>query len=102
MEGMTDDAGPDDANEQALVQQDQDAEHNSEDKEENDGSETINGDFQQNGNFSGSGDMNQMQMMMAMQNGMGPNSFGGFPMMSMSPPIAHATNNTELYFLNPD
>lgn len=31
--------------------------------------------------FSGSGDFNQMQMMMAMQNGMGPNSFGGFPMM---------------------
>lgn len=30
------------------------------------------------------GDFNQMQMMMAMQNGgMGPNSFGGFPMMGM-------------------
>jgi hypothetical protein len=36
-----------------------------------------------NGNFSGSGDFNQMQMMMAMQNGMAPNSFGGFPMMGM-------------------
>lgn len=29
----------------------------------------------------GNGDFNQMQMMMAMQNGMGPNNFGGFPMM---------------------
>lgn len=38
-----------------------------------------------NGNFSGTpynGDMNQMQMMMAMQNGMMPNNFSGFPMMS--------------------
>lgn len=32
------------------------------------------------------GDMNQMQMMMAMQNGMAPNSFGSFPMMGSSPP----------------
>lgn len=31
------------------------------------------------------GDFNQMQMMMAMQNGMGPNSFGGFPMMGKAP-----------------
>ncbi|RFU30747.1 hypothetical protein B7463_g5591, partial [Scytalidium lignicola] len=30
------------------------------------------------------GDFNQMQMMMAMQNGMGPTPFGGFPMMGMS------------------
>lgn len=31
------------------------------------------------------GDMNQMQMQMAMamQNGMGANAFGGFPMMGM-------------------
>jgi hypothetical protein len=30
------------------------------------------------------GDFNQMQMMMAMQNGgMGPNAFGNFPMMGM-------------------
>lgn len=27
------------------------------------------------------GDMNQMQMMMAMQNGMGAGNFGNFPMM---------------------
>lgn len=37
----------------------------------------INGSFP-NMNFGG--DFNQMQMMMAMQNGMAPN-FGGFPMM---------------------
>lgn len=29
------------------------------------------------------GDFNQMQMMMAMQNGMRPNGFGSFPMMGM-------------------
>jgi hypothetical protein len=29
------------------------------------------------------GDVNQMQMMMAMQNGMPPNTFGNFPMMGM-------------------
>ena len=36
-----------------------------------------------NGNFMsfGGGDMNQMQMMMAMQNGMNPAAFGSFPMM---------------------
>ena len=28
-------------------------------------------------------DMNQMQMMMAMQNGMAPNGFGNFPMIGM-------------------
>lgn len=31
--------------------------------------------------FSGPGDFNQMQMMMAMQNGMTPGSFGNFSMM---------------------
>ncbi|PHH76964.1 hypothetical protein CDD82_3738 [Ophiocordyceps australis] len=36
-----------------------------------------------NAMFAGSGDFGQMQMMMAMQNGMGSNSFGGFPMMGM-------------------
>lgn len=40
----------------------------------------ANGGFQ-NMNFQGSDDFNQMQMMMAMQNGMGANNFGGFPMM---------------------
>ena len=31
--------------------------------------------------MNGAGDFNQMQMMMAMQTGMGPNGFGSFPMM---------------------
>lgn len=43
------------------------------------GSDATQGGFP-NMNF-GNGDFNQMQMMMAMQNGMGPNGFGGFPMM---------------------
>lgn len=30
------------------------------------------------------GDFNQMQMMMAMQNGMAPGGFGNFSMMGMS------------------
>ena len=37
-----------------------------------------------NNNFNmnlGNGDMTQMQMMMAMQNGMNPAAFGSFPMM---------------------
>lgn len=40
------------------------------------------------------GDMNQMQMQMAMamQNGMGANAFGGFPMMGMH--IPHYTSIT--------
>jgi hypothetical protein len=38
--------------------------------------------------FQSQDDYNQMQMMMAMQNGMAPNSFGGFPMMgTFRPPI---------------
>lgn len=50
--------------------------------QENYGSESANGGMS-NMMFSGSGDMNQMQMMMAMQNGMSANSFGNFPMMGM-------------------
>lgn len=34
--------------------------------------------------FGAAGDFNQMQMMMAMHNGMGANGFGNFPMMGMS------------------
>ncbi|KAI2618662.1 hypothetical protein GGS26DRAFT_574072 [Hypomontagnella submonticulosa] len=44
-----------------------------------------------NGNFMGfnnGGDMNQMQMMMAMQNGMNPAAFSAFPMMGMMDPMA--------------
>jgi hypothetical protein len=50
------------------------------DDQEKPESESMDGNVP-NGGFSGSGDFNQMQMMMAMQNGMAPNSFGGFPMM---------------------
>ncbi|KAJ6444730.1 pre-mRNA-splicing factor 38B [Purpureocillium lavendulum] len=45
----------------------------------------ANGGFSNNMMFAGGGDFNQMQMMMAMQNGMGGNSFGGFPMMGTTP-----------------
>ncbi len=40
-----------------------------------------------NMNFGGAGGFDQMQMMMAMQNGMAPNSFGNFPMMGQSTSI---------------
>ncbi|RDA85475.1 hypothetical protein CP532_0011 [Ophiocordyceps camponoti-leonardi (nom. inval.)] len=52
----------------------------------------MNGGFPNNNNnnhnmmFPAGGDFNQMQMMMAMQNGMGNASFGGFPMMGMANP----------------
>ncbi|KAI0840581.1 hypothetical protein F5Y06DRAFT_243524 [Hypoxylon sp. FL0890] len=46
---------------------------------------SINGGFGMN--FA-NGDMNQMQMMMAMQNGMNPAAFGAFPMMGMMDPMA--------------
>lgn len=42
-----------------------------------------------NGNYANmafGGDMNQMQMMMAMQNGMMPNAFAGYPMIGLSCP----------------
>jgi hypothetical protein len=55
--------------------------------QEKDGADGINNGYS-NMNFAGasgggSGDFNQMQMMMAMQNGMGNGAFGGFPMMTM-------------------
>ncbi len=51
-----------------------------------------------NGNFMnfGGGDMNQMQMMMAMQNGMNPASFGSFPMMGKLAPLAPRNSSTLL------
>ncbi|KAK7425024.1 hypothetical protein QQZ08_008420 [Neonectria magnoliae] len=71
-----------DSNEQALVEK-EDGGNQAGDDEENYDAEAINGAYP-NANFSGSGDMNQMQMMMAMHNGMAPNAFGGgFPMMGM-------------------
>lgn len=45
------------------------------------GFDPMNNNF--NMNF-GNGDMTQMQMMMAMQNGMNPAAFGSFPMMGSS------------------
>lgn len=50
--------------------------------QENYGADATNGGYN-NVIFSGFGDANQMQMMMAMQNGMGPNTYGNFPMMGM-------------------
>lgn len=50
----------------------------------------MNGSFP-NMNFGG-GDMNQMQMMMAMQNGMMPPGFGGFQMMGKSLNIVSASS----------
>lgn len=46
--------------------------------------------------FGGAGDFNQMQMMLAMQNGMQPNAFG-FPMMgsSTSPPSEPPQQRTD-------
>ncbi|KAI2630905.1 hypothetical protein GGR54DRAFT_176137 [Hypoxylon sp. NC1633] len=49
------------------------------------GFDTMNGNF--NMNF-GNGDLSQMQMLMAMQNGMNPAAFGSFPMMGMMDPMA--------------
>ncbi|KAI1812693.1 hypothetical protein GGS20DRAFT_522263 [Poronia punctata] len=48
------------------------------------GFDPMNNNF--NMNF-GNGDMTQMQMMMAMQNGMNPAGFGSFPMMGMMDPM---------------
>ncbi|KAI1105913.1 hypothetical protein F4804DRAFT_90211 [Jackrogersella minutella] len=48
------------------------------------GLDSMNGNFM---NF-GHGDMSQMQMIMAMQNGMNPAAFGSFPMMGMMDPMA--------------
>ncbi|KAJ3578706.1 hypothetical protein NPX13_g1858 [Xylaria arbuscula] len=48
------------------------------------GFDPMNNNF--NMNF-GNGDMTQMQMMMAMQNGMNPAAFGSFPIMGMMDPM---------------
>lgn len=45
----------------------------------------ANGAFPNMG-FAGAGDFNQMQMMLAMQNGMPPGAFAGFPMMGPCSP----------------
>lgn len=69
----------------AAAEEDDGADQTGNDQEQYGASDAANGGFQQNMMFSGGGDFNQMQMMMAMQNGMGPNSFGGFPMMGKAP-----------------
>lgn len=94
-EGSTEDAPIEHSDEQTLTtqngeggingageenEQQMDAENDEDQDQEKPDSESMNGNFP-NGSFSSSGDFNQMQMMMAMQNGMTPNSFGGFPMM---------------------
>lgn len=71
---------PTESNETDVVELGDEA-NDGENQEEQD-QDGTNGGFQ-NSNFQGQGDLNQMQMMMAMQNGMAPNSFGGFPMMGM-------------------
>ncbi|KAF7554837.1 hypothetical protein G7046_g6704 [Stylonectria norvegica] len=81
VEGGNGEQDDDRSNELAVVVKDEDGEQAGEGQENYD-SEAANGGFP-NMNFSGSGDFNQMQMMMAMQNGMAPNSFGNFPMMGM-------------------
>ena len=70
---------PQDAEQQDATEQGDEDEASGQDQE-NFGNDMNNG-FP-NMNFNGTGDFNQMQMMMAMQNGMGNNAFGGFPMMS--------------------
>ncbi|CEI68641.1 hypothetical protein FVEN_g7908 [Fusarium venenatum] len=96
-EGSVEEVGVQNPDEQTLTKQDVTGEPNGEDEgdenqqggdgedeedQEKPESESTNGNFP-NSSFSGSGDFNQMQMMMAMQNGMAPNSFGSFPMMGM-------------------
>ncbi|KAG5978029.1 hypothetical protein E4U56_005507 [Claviceps arundinis] len=53
-----------------------------ENEKENYGTDAMNSGYT-SAMFSGPGDFNQMQMMMAMQNGMTPGSFGNFSMMGM-------------------
>ncbi|KAG6035249.1 hypothetical protein E4U19_005039 [Claviceps sp. Clav32 group G5] len=57
-------------------------ENETENEKENYGTDAMNSGYN-SAMFSGPGDLNQMQMMMAMQNGMAPGSFGNFSMMGM-------------------
>jgi hypothetical protein len=82
----------DDKGKEPNQSQGEDADDETGDDAENDGKQDFGGNMAFNGqggqfpnmNFAGSGDFNQMQMMMAMQNGMQPNAFGGFPLMGTS------------------
>ena len=58
-------------------------EQGADNQEGEDNADSMNGGYNNMNYGGGSGDFNQMQMMMAMQNGMNPSAFGGFPMMGM-------------------
>jgi hypothetical protein len=69
--------------EQGLEAQEHDTEDADDDTQNTNPNATNGGLSSMNMNFQGGEDFNQMQMMMMQQNGMGANSFGGFPMMGM-------------------
>ncbi|KAK8124708.1 uncharacterized protein PG998_000467 [Apiospora kogelbergensis] len=81
-DGPSDQAGfeeePADETEEAVEAGHEEAESEEADLET--GQDNVNESSEGVNNF---GDMNQMQMMMAMQNGMNPAAFGSFPMMGM-------------------
>ncbi|KAI0145951.1 hypothetical protein F4776DRAFT_674631 [Hypoxylon sp. NC0597] len=75
----------------AALEETQEVEQSGDDKDQPTQSDGGSGFDSMNGSFGmnfGNGDMNQMQMMMAMQNGMNPAAFGAFPMMGMMDPMA--------------
>lgn len=84
METVGDDANVTEGNENGVVQLEATDEHA---KEGSKGlGSTVGLDGMAAGGFPGmgmGGDFNQMQMLMAMQNGMGAGGFGNFPMMGM-------------------
>jgi hypothetical protein len=104
-EGSAEAPSTENSNEQTLTNRDTEANGEGDDDQEKQEGDDKDGDDQEkpesesmdgnvpNGGFSESGDFNQMQMMMAMQNGMAPNSFGGFPMMGKcwQDAISHVT-----------
>jgi hypothetical protein len=93
------------ADEQPSGENEHADDHLSEDQDNQESYENGDGAAQgSNMGFPGSAaDMNQMQMMMAMQNGMNPASFGGFPMMGTYLSITrqyttHLTQLTDFYY----
>ncbi|KAG4257185.1 hypothetical protein BFJ72_g13251 [Fusarium proliferatum] len=82
-EGGINGTGEEHEQQQMEAENDEDQDQDHDHDQEKPDSDSMNGNFP-SGSFSNSGgDFNQMQMMMAMQNGMTPNSFGGFTMMGM-------------------
>jgi hypothetical protein len=71
----------DDSNKQ-MIEAEGDGDDDTGDDQQEYSHDAMNGGYQ-HANFQGQGDFNQMQMMMAMQNGMAPNSMGNFPMMGV-------------------